>query len=367
MVDRIKFSVDNVEIDQEILAKKFFKSAPNKKGNVTYTFKNNFIEDDEEDDSTDETSETEKSAYDKKYKKYLYIRYTKYKIPKKLPKEDDITYEIRNELVIHRNIRKDRLGDGRIADLSYNGFVKTINKYAQDFKIEEKKMWSARVTKIELGATLRLKRNMKGILSCFQSFQDLPEKNIYGSNGISFIGNNYSVSFYDKIERMYINKELFPNSKNKKKLKAKLTEKNYFLRLELKVEKVSGFYKQNFKGKLKHLVDIKNNWDHLCLSITKLYYDIGFIDVLSPESRDLITGKERKPMNDYLKFKGIQFIGKDVFFNEIIDLMREEGLSKFRSEYRKFYDNYERNFKYSYKDEFKAELDEQVEQLMRKV
>jgi hypothetical protein len=367
MVDRIKFSVDNVEIDQEILAKKFFKSAPNKKGNVTYTFKNNFIEDDEEEDSTDETSETEKSSYDRRYKKYLYIKYIRYKIPKKLPQEEDIKYEIRTELIIHRNIRKDRLGDGRIADISYIGFAKTINKYAQQFKIQEKKMWSARVTKIELGVTLRLKENMKGILSCFQSFKDLPEKNIYSDNGISFIGTNYSVSFYDKIERMDNNKELFPNSKNKKKLKAKMTENNYFLRLELKVEKVSGFYKQNFKGKLKHLVDIKNNWDYLCLSIAKLYYDVGFIDVLSLESRDSINGEERTPMNNYLKFKGIQLIGKDIFFEEILPLMKEKGLPRFRKEYRKFYDDYERKFRYSYKDDFKAKLDEKVELLMRKV
>lgn len=367
MVDRIKFSVDNVDIDKEILAKKFYKSSPNKKGNITYTFKNNFVEDDEEEDSEYENPDTEKSPYDKKYKKYLYIKYIKYKFPKKLSTEDQIKYEIRSELIIHRNIRKDRLGEGKVEDISYNGFVNTINKYARDFKIERKKMWSARVTKVELGVTLRLKENMKGILSCFQTFKDLPEKNIYSDNGISFIGSNYSVSFYDKIERMDNNNELFPKSKNKKKLKAKITENNYFLRLELKVEKVSGFYKQNFRGKLKHLIDIKNNWDHLLKSIAKLYFDIGYIDVLSQESRDSIIGEERRPMNNYLKFKGIQLIGKDVFFEEILPLMKEDGLPKFRKEYREFYDDYERKFRYSYKNDFKAKLDEKVELLLRKV
>ena len=154
MVDKIKFIVDNVTLDKTILEEKFFESKyPSKNENekkekdiVTYVFKNNKTEDDIEDDSEDSDN-----LDDKKYKKYLYIKYVVRKKPKRLPNVD---YEIKSELIIHRNIRKDWFGEGSSKDLGFENFVEVIKKYADLFGIEEKKIWNARVTKVELGITL---------------------------------------------------------------------------------------------------------------------------------------------------------------------------------------------------------------------
>lgn len=149
MVDRIKFVVDNADLSDEILNEKFFKSRPNKEGTIVYTYKNNHIEEDINEDETDDDKVILKS----RYSKYLYVQYVQYKISKRLPNVD---YNVKNKLIIHRNIRKDWFGNGRLADLGYKSFVKKINSYAEEFQIDNKRLWNARVTKIELGVTLRL-------------------------------------------------------------------------------------------------------------------------------------------------------------------------------------------------------------------
>lgn len=359
MVDRIKFVVDNADLSDEILNKKFFKGRPNKEGTIVYTFRNNYIE--EEDINEDETDD-EKVILKSRYSKYLYIQYVQYKTSKKLP---NVTYNVKNKLIIHRNIRKDWFGNGRLADLGYKSFVKKINSYGEEFQIDNKRLWNARVTKIELGVTLRLPIKMYGILSCFNSFSGLTEKDIYGKDGVSFIGTNFSVSFYDKIEKMDKNNELFIKSKNKRKLKDKVTKKNYFLRFELKVEKVSGFYNKNFDDKINHLSKIRDNWNHLLYSVGNLYQQIKYIDVVSPEVMDLIKGEEKKPMDNLLKFQGIKSITPDVFFEELLPQMKKEKQSKFKKEYRDFYNDYERKFRHGFKEEFRAKLDEKIDSLLR--
>lgn len=304
MVDKIKFIVDNANLNKTILEEKFFESKfPSQNGNRTYVFRNNVIEDDAESDDDSE------NANDKKYRKYLYIKYIVYKTPKRLPNVD---YIITNELIIHRNLRKDWLGEGRLADLGYKSFVKAINKYAHLFGVGEAKFWNARVTKVELGLTLRLNSNMRGILSCLDSFNGITEKNIYGSNGIGFIGENFSISIYDKIERMINNNEIV--AKNKKNLIEKVLKNNYFLRFELKVEKVSGFYRSDFRNRINFLREIRDNWDKLGEAVLNLYYDINYIDVLSPEVQETISGKATTEMSKFLVYTAIQSIGKDNFY-----------------------------------------------------
>lgn len=365
MVDRIKFVVDNAVISEEILRKKFFEAITNKRtGSKTYLYKNNFSYEDEE-ESEEDVLEPKKYTYDKAFKKHLYIKYVVYKTPKKLPNND---YLIKSELIIHRNIRKDRFGEGKTADLRFINFLKIIEKFIWEFNLDEKSVWNSRVTKLELGATIKLSSKMRGILSCFDSFKDLTEKNIYGDNGIAFIGENFSVSIYDKLKKMEKNEELFKSSKNKKKLIEKVSKNNYFLRFEVKIEKVSGFNRHSFKGKINRLKDIRDNWNYLGTALFDMYNDISYIDILSPEVEDSIAGKERKPMNDFLKFKGMQAIGKDRFFNQILPLMKnyKGSLSKFRSEYRNFFNDYERKFRVDYEYQFTSKLEDRIESLRKR-
>ena len=364
MVDRIKFSVDNALINEEILKRQFFEGITNKDGNKFYLYKNNFVEDDEVDE-TQSSEETEKNLSDPRYKKYLYIKYVVYGKPKNLPSNG---YSISSELIVHRNLRKDQFDEGTIADLRYNNFLKVIEKYIKKFDIDEKVFWNSRVTKLELGVTLRLSSKMKGILSCFDNFNGLAHKNIYGNDGISFVGENFSVSIYNKLRKMEKNGELFRNSTNKKMLIEKVTKNNYILRLELKIEKVSGFYRDSFSGKINRLKGIRDNWNYLGKALLDIYSDINYIDIISPEVEDTISGKERMPMNRFLQFKGIQSIGVDRFFNQLLPLMKDvkSSQSKFRKEYREFYNEYERKFRVDYENEFATKLEDRITSLMKK-
>lgn len=364
MVDRIKFSVDNASINEQILKKEFFAGITNKDGNTFYLYKNNFVEDDE-DNEEQSSDESEKNSYEKRYKKYLYIKYITYGKPKKLPANG---YYISNELIVHRNLRKDQFDEGTIADLRYNNFLKVIEKYIKKFNIDEKVFWNSRVTKVELGVTLRLSVRTKGILSCFDNFNGLTHKNIYGNDGISFVGENFSVSIYNKLRKMERNGELFNNSTNKKMLIEKVTKNNYFLRLELKIEKVSGFYRESFKGKINRLKEIRDNWNYLGKALLDIYSDINYIDVISPEVEDTISGKERMPMNRFLQFKGMQSIGVDKFFNQLLPLMKDvkSSQSKFKKEYSDFYNDYERKFRVDYEEEFATKLENRIASLMKK-
>ncbi|QQV01228.1 MULTISPECIES: hypothetical protein [Chryseobacterium] len=360
MVDRIKFIVDNADVSEEILNTKFFQNKPNKEGTIVYTYRNNYIQ--EEDVNEDETDDN-KVILQSKYSKYLFIQYVQYKTSKKLP---NVNYNVKNKLIVHRNVRKDWYKIPKVGDLGYKSFEKMINKYGEEFGIKSKALWNARVTKVELGLTLRLPIKMKGILSCFHSFSGLSEKNIYGQNGVSFIGNNFSVSFYDKIEKMKSNNELFPKSSNKQKLIEKITKKNYFLRFELKVEKVSGFYNKMYDDKINHLFKIRDEWDYLLKSLSKLFKQVNYIDVVSPEVMDSIRGEEKKPMDSLLKFQGIKSITPDVFFEELLPQMKKDKHSKFKKEYRDFYNEYERKFRYGFKEDFQAKLDEMIDLLIKR-
>lgn len=365
MVDKIKFIVDNAKIQDEILKKKFFP-AVNKKGSKEYLYRNNYVEDEDDEIDSAETS-SEKSSYENKFKKYLYIKYIVYSSPKNLPNND---YSIRSELVIHRNIRKDRFGEGAVHDLSYLGFIKIIEKYINEFGIEEKLMWNARVTKLELGVTLKLKSKMRGVLSCFESFNGITEKHIYGNTGISFRGKNFAVTFYDKLVQMHKNQELFKRSKRKNELFEKVTKNNYFLRFELKIHKVSGFNSDEslFKKRIERLKEIKDNWNYLGKALFKMYEKVNYIDILSPEVEDSFKNQATTPMNHYLMFKGIKSIGKDRLFTQLIPLMKDDSISqsKFKKYYRDFYNNYDRKFLVDYGAEFGNKLEDKIEFLMKK-
>lgn len=354
MVDRIKFSVDNAAISEDVLKKMFFAKMTNKKGNSVYLFRNNFVEDDDEEGNEEGAKE---DSYNQKYKKYLYIKYVVYAQPKNLPTND---YSIKNELIVHRNLRKDILGEGVLTDLNFSNFVKVVEGYIEKFGIANKTFWNARVTKLELGVTLKLKSKMRGILSCFDNFRGITTKHIYGNDGIAFIGENFSISIYDKLEKMWKNDELFNKSRNKKKLKDKVSKNNYFLRLELKIEKVSGFYRKSFDGKIDRLKDIRDNWNYLGGALLELYSDINYLNVLSPAVEDSISGEELKPMDKFLKFKGIKAVGESVFFNQILPLMKGGGV-KFRKRYQDFYNDYERKYKVDYEGEFSNILKSKIE------
>lgn len=336
MVDRIKFSVDNSNLSESVL-KKHFHTPINSKGSKLYYYKNNFnAEGDEGDEDSDGTVIF--NSYDLKYKKNLYIKYVVYAKPKGLSGNPNAN--IRNELIIHRNLRKEIYGEARADDLNYGKFKKAIDKYSSMFGIEESRMLKARVTKIELGVTLRLKKNMEAIIPCFVSCQNLPEKVMYGNTGVSFIGENYSVSFYDKLKRILDNKETLKNQKRRSINEPKLRKNYFWLRYEIKIEKVSGFNFGNYKESISTIKKVLDNWNLHADMLYKMIGNVEFVDFLSPEIEVDLKGKSHGALDKLLMFHGINYIGKEKFFTQFIPLLNYSKQSFYRNHYKEHYENF---------------------------
>lgn len=366
MVDRIKFSTDNANLSESVLKKHFFDPI-NSKGSKIYYFKNNYDIDEDEDDENfnNEDSSIIYSSSESKYKKNLYIKYIIYARPKGLsgnPKAN-----IRNELIVHRNFRKDFYGEFSINDLDYKKFKDVIYRYASMFEIDESRMLKSRVTKVEFGVTLRLKSDMEAIIPCFVSCDNLPEKVMYGNTGVTFIGGNYSVSFYDKLKRMIDSRDIMRNQKRRAIREPMIRENNFWLRYEIKIEKVSGFNFGNYKDSMNTLKRILDNWNLLGDMLYKMYGNVEFVDFLSPAIEVDIKGKSYGALDKLLIFTGIKAIREKEFFTQFIPLLNVSKQSFYRTHYKKFYEDFVEKSKNGYQKILDDKLKWKIKKLKSKV
>jgi len=368
MVDRIKFSVDNANLQDAILKKLFFDPI-NSKGSKIYYFKNNYNSDEEEDDESsiddNEDDSIIYSSYEAKYKKNLYIKYIVYAKPKGLSGNPNAN--IRNELIVHRNFRKDFYREAGIDDLDYEKFKDVIFKYATMFQIDEGRMLKARVTKIELGVTLRFKSDMEAIIPCFVSCDNLPEKVVYGNTGVTFIGGNYSVSFYDKLKRMLDSGDIMRNQRRRAIHEPMIRKNNFWLRYEVKIEKVSGFNFGNYKDSMNTLKRILDNWNSLGDMLYKMYENVEFVDFLSPAIEIDIKGKSYGALDKLLIFTGIKTIREKEFFTQFIPLLNVNKQSFYRTHYKKFYEDFVEKSKNGYQKILDDKLKWKIEKLRNNV
>lgn len=373
MVDRIKFSVDNANLTEKILEKYFYPGLPRKES-TTYYYKNSLMIGDEEEDeqeeienedwqaeykSPDNNEEPSTKKLKTKYKKNLTIIYEVYKKPKHLfkPKSERTKIPnsgIRNELIIHKNIRKEANGEGSSTDITYSKFKKEIQKIADKFEFKFDDVLRARVTQIELGVTVQLKSDMQLIIPCFVAYKKLPEIITFGHTGVTFVGDNYSVSFYDKLKRILDNGEALKKSEIRKRLEPKLRKNNFLLRFEIKINKVTGFNVGSYKTKMNTVKKILDNWKDLGDLIHKMFENVEFVDFLSPEIEVDLKGRGKTEMNKFLQFKGIQKIGEGRkrndnegeyqknhrFFTQYILIMTHDKIAEFRKYYKKIYEDH---------------------------
>ncbi|SIT03525.1 hypothetical protein [Chryseobacterium gambrini] len=390
MVDKIKFIVENIRIAEDILQDKKLYTKQNKRKNKEwfvfdykklellhfFRYKNedaitaNQKTDDDNDEDDDEKGyiNEDQQFVNKNYKNLsiVFVRNIGSK---------------QGKLIVHQNLRKDYIrikekhGKGILNDLDYDAFVETINTYALQFKISKPDFWNAaKITKIELGVTMQFKSNMVSILSCFGKYDNVPEKFIYGNSGISYKAENFSVSIYDKLKRALQNRELLKTlTKTRREEYRKLANKSvYYLRFELRVDSVSKFNQEAFKGRINTLIGLRENWDIILKSLHNLLDNISFADFLSPKmekallSAKLSESKSKADFDDFMYYLAIKSQKNMELFNTYISkLLPNQISSGYLKKIERGYNRFVEMEENRYSEIFNKKFEDKIKKLMK--
>ncbi|WP_160136619.1 hypothetical protein [Chryseobacterium sp. c4a] len=368
MIDVLKFDINNLRMDENILKTKFKKTYESE---VLTKYKYKFYDSELFNYSKKNRDEVEQSI-DDETKLYKVSHHYIYYIFKKKEKTGKLVFNqnIRRNWIDYK-IAADKKGIEYIdiiprkplmprvmADLSYYNFIKIIELYAEELAIPKNIFWGANVTQVELGANLKFsttiktkngfeKISLQGMLSSFGTLKNVPEKDTYGRSGIRFKADAFEISIYDKLKRIIFTKEIFKNKKESVKVKRrkKINEINHFIRYELKIKEVSSFRRESFADKLNTLKDIKDNWDVLLTSLFNTTEDIDFVDFLSPEiENELILSqldsKSKGLFYEYLIYQGVKKIGYTEFIRDIIPLVNTKTKRVFQADVDEIYDKF---------------------------
>ncbi|WP_419868724.1 hypothetical protein [Chryseobacterium sp. CT-SW4] len=344
MVDKIKFIVEDVLISEDFLEEKKKYSGENKKKNrqwFVFDYKKlellHFFryQNKERENDIDPQEQDDDIEYLDQDQRFVNKNYKNLSIVFVRPLD-----EKKGKLIIHQNLRKDYLrvknkrGKNILNDLTYKDFEEIVNLYSRQFKIPGTNFWNARITKIELGATMVFNGNMSTILSCFGTCPNVGEKFIYGNSGISYKAENFSISIYDKLKRVLQNKELLETlTKTRREEFRKIVLRHFFyLRFELKVETVSKFNQTAFKGKINTLRNLRDHWDKVADSLHDLAGSLSFVDFLSPEIEETLlqaklnNSKSKKDFDDFMYYLAIKSQGGLQPFNTYIADLLHKGI-----------------------------------------
>jgi len=219
-----------------------------------------------------------------------------------LPKEDIMEIKIRN------SIRKFYFGADSMQDLSKTDLEDVLDILADKLWISKECIKDFINYKIEIGVTNEHERNFNMFMLSVIDHKYLKDQLRVNSDTVSHMGDNLTVSCYNKGE------EVKNNQKLKKKLN--LPEDVYYLRSEIKIHKVSGvkFALDN----LRTIGDLLNNHERAYdFMIRQLQY-IKFIDCISPRVAEHVLlsqklNKDNKNKNsefhDLIRFLGVEYIG----------------------------------------------------------
>ncbi|GAA5085464.1 hypothetical protein GCM10023210_06310 [Chryseobacterium ginsengisoli] len=392
MVDVIKFYIDNIEIDENILKTKFIKTSSSESDVIRYKydFHNSELFSDRKKNVKEGKSDYEKKKPSKLTHHYIYFII---KVGEK-----------KGKLIFNQNIRRNWIDYMKVADkkgieyncspfdksmprvlldLEYENFIDIIELYAVEFRIPRIIFWSADVTQVELGANLKFSTKIKtkngfervslnGMLSSFGSLKNVPEKDTYGRSGVRFKADTFEISIYDKLKRIIFTKEMFANKKDSIKAyrRKKINERNHFLRYELRVKEVSSFRRESFFRKLDTLQDIKDNWNNLLTALFDTAKEIDFVDFLSPEIeteliKSQLKSKAKKPFVEYLIYQAVKEMGYTDFIRDIIPLVNVKERRKFQAEVDEIYDKFRDKNYYatSYEKMFLDALEKRLDSL----
>ena len=255
-------------------------------------------------------------------------------------------------LSIKGSIRKWYYQNNSRKDLNFEEYIDCLKLIAKELDTDFKKLLTGKVTKVELGLTLLLKSEMRGINDCFIKYRN-GEREVVEKTSLYFHFTNYKLIFYDKFLEM--NKNSIRDE-----IKENVFKKFYFLRFEMNAKKVSG---TTFKGKFDTLERIKENWNLIPPAIEKYFNDIVFVNVISKEKK--VELKEYSDFVNYLTFLGIKKYGViesvKLFDESVITNNKKKKLEEFINIYRT---NITDDF--DYKGKLLVELKKKLDRLYNK-
>ncbi|MDF2437779.1 MAG: hypothetical protein K0Q95_2155 [Bacteroidota bacterium] len=210
------------------------------------------------------------------------------------------------KIKITGSLRKWYLGGRSIKDLSPKTFSLAINKLAIKLGVAPGKILNARIYGFEFGKNIRLDSSPALVLPCLLKRNRL-KKNTYGNNieTVDFVGENYSLSLYDKV------KEMNENGTINKVFAKKIN----ILRYEVRIKKTSALY--NKIGDVRTVYDIKKYWNRLVNVWYNEFKKIELLGAIIPITQEVNLWRA-KDFRQYLMLIGIVNITPE-FAISIID------------------------------------------------
>lgn len=206
--------------------------------------------------------------------------------------------------IIRNSIRKWNTSKSSIKDLSEWDFIDCIDRLRKILFLDKEFMYGLKVYKLEIGRTFVLPISGKRILLNAFEHPNFKKRINYVDQGSLYLNGEYiGLIIYDKW------KELLDTNCISKKTYNLIAKKRSVIRLELKINKVSGveFAKNHFRT----INDVFNNWDLLTEYWKKEILKIKFIDFLNEKEAELLLTKNKGVFLKYLTLKGIEKVGVD--------------------------------------------------------
>lgn len=250
-------------------------------------------------------------------------------------------------LTIRGSIRKWYFGKNVRRDLTKTELIDCIDILAKMLFINLQDLLNARITKIEVGATLTLNAKFRFMLDCMYSFPRLNRNNYKGS---LYFGDkkesSFTLIFYDKL--IELNKD--KPKMLQKNLKA--NSKIFFCRHEICLNKVSQCRKFN----IKTLNELLQKWEIVKQYVLLETEKIKFVDYISPIKPNV---KNRKYKRRYL------LIQKEGFSKTIEKLKQnsENNLSNKANREVEFVKKYSQGIYKNLHDEFVNTLKQKLQKL----
>lgn len=367
MVDLIKFYLENVWLSDYILATKFirikseggfeyFKADPDK---ISFLSK---------DSSAKKTAHLLKNEIviqqENLAKNFSYKN--KFISFKRKEGEKDGRFSV------CQNIRKDFIRIKNLnpfTDLNYLNFVEIIEMYADEFGIERDKFWKAKITQVELGVNVRFNMNIASIIKNVSRMKGM-ENTLRIGNTVNFKNQKYEVAIYDKLEREAQQNEVFKdvNKVRRRHLVKKIAKHNSIVRIELRVKRVSQFNRASIKSKIRTLESIRKSFDLLGKELYKLFFNISFVDEISPDiNRNLVisqlNSKNVSAFNEYLQFLGLKSFGVAKFVNFAYPILNTNIRNKYIQKLENIYNQYKGDNDYVRK-EFQRKVSSKINKLI---
>ncbi|WP_426475836.1 hypothetical protein [Chryseobacterium balustinum] len=367
MVDLIKFYIEKIVLSDYLLATKFvkikeedgyeyFKADPNK---ISFLSKNNNVKQNGHFFKNEIVIQQENLAKRLSYRNKF--------ISFKRKKNEKV-----GRFSVCQNIRKDFIRIKNLnpfTDLNYLNFVEIIEMYADEFGIERKRFWSAKITQVELGVNVRFNMNIASIIKNISRMKGM-ENTLRIGNTVNFKNQKYEVAIYDKLEREAQQNEVFKdvNKVRRRHLVKKIAKHNSIVRIELRVKRVSQFNRASIKSKIRTLESIRKSFDLLGKELYKLFVNISFVDEISPDiSRNLIrsqlNSKNVSAFNEYLQFLGLKSFGIARFVDFAYPILNTNIRNNYIEKLENIYNHYKGDNDYVRK-EFQRKVSSKINRLI---